>query len=174
MLRRLARALFKKKQLAIRKSGQNVIIKGGYFAHPENIIIGDNVYIGPDAYWDALGGIVIEDNVIMGPKVKIWTYNHNFRSQKYLPYDEIEILKPVKIEKNVWIGLDASIYPGVTIGEGAVIGMGAVVTVNVPPLSIMIGNPASICSQRDEAIYRKLAAEKKSYLKAKTDGVITK
>lgn len=174
MLRKIARILLRKKRAVIANLGQNVIIKGGYFANPEKITIGSNVYIGPDAYWDALGGISIGDNVIMGPKVKIWTYNHNFRSERYLPYDEVEILKPVRVERNVWIGLDASILPGVTIGEGAVVAMGSVVTSDVPPMSIVLGNPAQVVSKRDEATYRRLAQENRSYLKAKVDGEISK
>ena len=127
----------------------------------------NNIYIGPDSFWDGLGGITIEDNVIIGPKSIIWTYNHNYKGANYLPYDEIEILKEVKICKNVWIGIGVFILPGVTIGEGSIIAMGSVVTKDVDPLSIMGGNPAKLISKRDNSHYQVLVKNKKYYMNEK-------
>ena len=62
-------------------------------------------------------------------------------------FDERGVLTPVtviKIEDNVWIGELASILPGVTIGKGSVIGAATVVTNNIPPYSVAVGNPAKI------------------------------
>ncbi|HEX4644811.1 MAG TPA: acyltransferase [Verrucomicrobiae bacterium] len=52
--------------------------------------------------------------------------------------------RPIRIERNVWIGFDACILPGVTIGEGAVVGAKSVVTENVPPYTVVAGNPARV------------------------------
>lgn len=52
--------------------------------------------------------------------------------------------RPIRIERNVWIGFDACILPGVTIGEGSVVGAKSVVTTDVPPFTIVAGNPAKL------------------------------
>jgi acetyltransferase-like isoleucine patch superfamily enzyme len=59
---------------------------------------------------------------------------------------------PIRVERNVWIGFDSCILPGVTIGEGAIVGARSVVTQNVPPFTIVAGNPARIIREvpRDE------------------------
>ena len=71
-----------------------------------------------------MGGITIEDDVLIGPKVNIITENH--------PLDPKErknlLLKSVLIRRNAWIGAGATILPGVTIGENAVVAAGSVVT----------------------------------------------
>jgi maltose O-acetyltransferase len=59
------------------------------------------------------------------------------------------VLKKITIEKDVWIGAQAVILPGVTVGEGAVVGAGAVVTKDVPPFAIIGGAPARIIRMRD-------------------------
>jgi acetyltransferase-like isoleucine patch superfamily enzyme len=57
--------------------------------------------------------------------------------------------KPIRIERNVWIGFDACVLPGVTIGEGSIVGARSVVTANVPPFTIVAGNPARMIRQLD-------------------------
>jgi acetyltransferase-like isoleucine patch superfamily enzyme len=57
--------------------------------------------------------------------------------------------KPIRIERNVWIGFDACVLPGVTIGEGSVVGAKSVVTENVPPFTVVAGNPARMIRQLD-------------------------
>jgi acetyltransferase-like isoleucine patch superfamily enzyme len=54
------------------------------------------------------------------------------------------LAKPIRIERNVWIGFDACVLPGVTIGEGSVVGARSVVTTDVPPFTVVAGNPARI------------------------------
>jgi maltose O-acetyltransferase len=148
--------------------GENVIIEIGSFSNSQNIKISNNVYIGPGAFWNGLGGIEIHENVIIGPKSIIWTCNHNYNSDKLLPYDEIEILKKVVIEKNVWVGLNVSIAPGVHINEGAIIGLGSVVVNDIPALAIAAGNPAKVIKYRNRRLYEEaLSKEANSYLEAK-------
>jgi maltose O-acetyltransferase len=149
--------------------GEHVsLIEPYWFKECQNISMDDYVYIGPDAYWDATGGISIGENVMFGPKTKIWSLNHNFyEGAEFLPYDYYDILKPVTIHSNVWVGLGAMICPGVTINEGAIIGMGAVVTKDVPALAIVGGNPAKVLRYRDEKEYNRLKESGRLYLREK-------
>lgn len=100
--------------------------------------IGKNVFINTACVFTDLGGIVIEDNVLIAPNVKIISVNHD----KRVEHRRGVILSPVHIQKNAWIGAGAIILPGVTIGENAVIAAGAVVNKNVPANTIYGGVPA--------------------------------
>lgn len=109
-----------------------------YINYGKHIRIGLNVFINFDCTFLALGGITIEDDVLIGPKVSLITENH--------PLDPKErkglIGKPIHIKKNAWIGANATILPGVTIGENAVVAAGAVVSKDVPDNTIVGGIPA--------------------------------
>lgn len=109
-----------------------------YINYGKHIRIGQNVFINFDCTFLALGGITIEDDVLIGPKVSLVTENH--------PLDPKErkglIGKPIHIKKNAWIGANATILPGVTIGENAVVAAGAVVSKDVPDNTIVGGVPA--------------------------------
>lgn len=109
-----------------------------YINSGKHISIGKNVFINFDCTFLALGGITIEDDVLIGPKVSLITENHplNTRERKGL------IGKPIHIKKNAWIGANAVILPGVTIGENAVVAAGAVVSKDVPDNTIVGGIPA--------------------------------
>ena len=84
------------------------------------------------------GGITIGDEVFIGPKVNLITINHDpdpeNRSATYG--------RPITIEDKVWIGINSTVLPGVRIGYGAIIGAGSVVTKDVPPMTVVAGNPA--------------------------------
>ena len=125
----------------IRNKGEKLRIYGmGTFLDPDSIVIGDYCYIGENAYFFALGGLTIGNNVIISRNVTIYTGNHNFHSTDYMPYDDSYIYEPVSICDNVWIGMNVSILPGVTIGKNAIIGMGAIVSNNVPENAIVVGH----------------------------------
>jgi len=102
------------------------------------ITIGKNVFINHACSFLDMGGITIEDNVLIGPKVNLITENHplNPNDRKTL------ICKPIVIKRSAWIGAAATILPGVTIGENAVVAAGAVVTADVAPNTIVGGIPA--------------------------------
>lgn len=102
--------------------------------------IGKNVFINNDCTFLDIGGITIEDDVLIGPKVCLTTESH--------PINPLErktlLVKPIVIRRNVWIGAGATILPGVTVGENAVVAAGAVVTKNVPDNTVVGGVPARI------------------------------
>ena len=102
------------------------------------IAIGKNVFINHACSFLDLGGITIEDDVLIGPRVNLVTENH--------PLDPADrkslLLKSIVIKRNAWIGAAATILPGVTIGENAVVAAGAVVSKDVPVNTIVGGVPA--------------------------------
>ncbi len=104
------------------------------------ITIGKNVFINHACSFLDLGGITIEDDVLIGPKVNVITENH--------PLDPADrqtlLLKSVTIKRNAWIGAGATILPGVTIGENAVVAAGAVVAKDVPANTVVGGIPAKV------------------------------
>jgi maltose O-acetyltransferase len=144
----------------------------GTIDNKKNIQIGNYVYIGPEPYIFAKGGLDIGSNVVIGPRVTIHTTNHRYDNTTMLPYDNFSYLKKVTIEKNVWIGSDSLICPGVTISEGMVVAMGSVVTKTFPPCSIIGGNPAKILKTRDLDHYKKLDESGMRYLEKKAKGEI--
>ena len=106
----------------------------------KNIKIGKNVFINACCRFQDQGGIEIGDGALIGHNTTIATLNHDFdpaKRQNLTP-------SPVKIGKNVWIGSDCTILPGVEIGDGAIIGAGSVVTKTVPANTISVGNPARV------------------------------
>jgi acetyltransferase-like isoleucine patch superfamily enzyme/dTDP-4-dehydrorhamnose 3,5-epimerase-like enzyme len=108
-----------------------------------DVLIGDNVTIKSGVQlWD---GITIEDDVFIGPNVT-FTNDKRPRSKEYPD----EFLK-TKIKKKASIGANATILPGITIGENAMIAAGAVVTRNVPENAIVMGNPAKITAYVDSS-----------------------
>ena len=103
-----------------------------------NIKLGNDVFINKSCMFVDLGGIELEDKVLIGPEVKILSVNHPLNPENRRGV----ILKGVKIRRNAWIGAGVIICPGVTIGENSVIGAGSVVTKDVPDNSLYAGVPA--------------------------------
>ncbi|MBN6379068.1 N-acetyltransferase, partial [Escherichia coli] len=85
--------------------------------------------------WD---GVILEDNVFIGPCVA-FTNDKYPRSKEYP-----NVFLKTRVKKGASIGANATILPGIEIGEGAIIGAGSVVTKDVPPYSIVTGNPAKL------------------------------
>lgn len=111
-----------------------------YINYGKNINIGKNVFINFDCTFLALGGITIEDDVLIGPKVSLITENHPFNPKQRKGL----IGKSILIKRNAWIGASATILPGATIGENAVVAAGAVVSKDVPDNTVVGGIPAKI------------------------------
>ncbi|WP_219222754.1 sugar O-acetyltransferase [Pedobacter antarcticus] len=102
------------------------------------ISLGKNVFINHACSFLDMGGITIEDNVLIGPKVNLITENHPLD-----PGDRRTLItRPITIRRNAWIGAGAIILPGVTIGENSVVAAGAVVSRNVPANTVVGGIPA--------------------------------
>ncbi|MCF7521749.1 sugar O-acetyltransferase [Neisseria sp. ZJ106] len=108
-----------------------------------HIQLGKNIFINVGVMFTDLGGIVIEDGVQIGPRANIISVNH--------PSDPVErhgvLLAPVHLKRNVWIGANATILPGVTVGENAIVAAGAVVNKDVPANCVVAGVPAKIIKQ---------------------------
>ena len=102
------------------------------------ISIGKNVFINHACTFLDMGGIIVEDDVLIGPKVNLITENHPLD-----PSDRKSLIcKRIVIKRNAWIGAAATILPGVTIGENAVVAAGAVVSKDVSANTIVGGIPA--------------------------------
>ena len=105
--------------------------------------IGKNVFINFDCVFLDLGGITIEDNVLLAPKVSLLTESHPIN-----PKERPSLIpKPIHIKKNAWIGANATILQGVTIGENAVVAAGSVVSKDVPDHVVVGGIPAKIIKE---------------------------
>ncbi|MDI1315623.1 DapH/DapD/GlmU-related protein [Prosthecobacter sp.] len=100
--------------------------------------IGKNVFINFDCVFLGFGGITIDDGVFIAPKVSLLTEGHPLSPEKRHSLT----LAPIHIQRNAWIGANATIMQGVTIGENAVVAAGAVVTKDVPGNTVVGGIPA--------------------------------
>jgi acetyltransferase-like isoleucine patch superfamily enzyme len=105
-----------------------------------NTKIGKNVFINFDCTFLDLGGITIDDNVMLAPKVSLLSEGHP------VAVNDRQTLTAgrIHIQKNAWIGANATILQGVTIGENAVVAAGAVVSKDVPANTVVGGIPAKI------------------------------
>ncbi len=106
-----------------------------------DLFIGRNVFINQNCTIYDIGGVDIGDDVMIGPNVSIITSGHPLEPSRRRTG---VVAKPIKIERNVWIGAGAIVIGGVTVGENSVIGAGSVVTRDVPPDTLVGGNPARV------------------------------
>jgi len=102
------------------------------------IKIGKNVFVNHACTFLDMGGITLEDDVLIGPKVNLITESHPMEPENRKSL----ISRPIVVKRNAWIGAAATILPGVTIGENAIVAAGAVVTRDVLPNTIVAGVPA--------------------------------
>src|SRR6202012_2549061 len=118
-----------------------LLIPPFYTAGGNEIRIGRNVFVNQNCTFYDLGGLDIADDVMIGPNVSIITAGHPLEpSQRRAA----TIGKPIVIERNVWIAAGATIIGGGTVGEKPGVAAGSVVTRNVPPNTLVGGNPARI------------------------------
>jgi acetyltransferase-like isoleucine patch superfamily enzyme len=151
--------------------GTDVIFEAGVLIfHPENIEIGDNVYvghytilkgyyknkmvigngtwIGQQCFFHSAGGLRIGRNVGVGPAVKIITSHHEGKETSLPILHTPLVFEPVVIEDDADIGTGAIILPGVTVGKGSQVGAGAVVSADVEPYTVVGGVPARLIRRR--------------------------
>jgi len=140
----------------IRARGVCCMLEGdGRVIDPECLELGDHIYIGRNFFIRATGGVRIGSYSHISRNVTIHTVNHNVNGVT-LPYDRVDVAKRISIGRYVWIGMNCSILPGVTIGDGAVIGMNTVVTKDVAPGAIVVGAAQRVVGQRDPAATEEL------------------
>ena len=143
------RAICKKK---FRHFGNNADFRPGAYAIAcSKISIGSNVVIRPGTMLsaDTRDGdelsIEREDDVLLGPGVHIYVDNHAFHDLSIPVIEQGHYLtKPVKVERGAWVGAGVIILPGCLIGKNAIVGAGSIVTKDIPPFSVAVGNPARV------------------------------
>jgi acetyltransferase-like isoleucine patch superfamily enzyme len=114
-----------------------------YINYGKHTKIGKNVFINFDCTFLDLGGITIEDNVLIAPKVSLLSEGHPVSPESRHSL----MVGHIHIKKNAWIGAGAIILQGVTIGENSVVAAGAVVSTNVPDNTIVGGIPAKVIKE---------------------------
>ncbi|WP_026531928.1 DapH/DapD/GlmU-related protein [Arthrobacter sp. H41] len=109
----------------------------------KNITLGQRIFINSGCKFQDQGGVVIGDDCLIGHNTVVATLNHDLRPSRRADMHPA----PVMIGRNVWIGSNATILPGVTIGDNAVVAAASVVTKDVPADSIVVGSPARVVRQ---------------------------
>lgn len=113
-----------------------------------DLIIGDDSRVGVGN--TIIGPVTIGDHVHIGQHVLISGLNHNYEDIHVTITDQGVRVAPIIISENVWIGANAVVLPGVSIGQHAVVGAGSVVTKDVAPYTVVAGNPARVIKQWDD------------------------
>lgn len=113
-----------------------------YCDYGYNIIIGEHSFINVNCVILDVNNVMIGNNVLIGPNVTITSATHPInKTQREKGY---VYGLPIVINDNVWLGAGSIINPGVTIGKNAIIGSGSIVTTDIPPNVIAVGNPCRI------------------------------
>jgi acetyltransferase-like isoleucine patch superfamily enzyme len=106
----------------------------------KNITLGKRIFINSGCKFQDQGGVVIGDDCLIGHNTVIATLNHDLNPSRRADMHPA----PVVVGRNVWIGSNATILPGVTIGDNAVVAAASVVTKDVPANSVVVGSPAGV------------------------------
>jgi acetyltransferase-like isoleucine patch superfamily enzyme len=125
-----------------------LLIPPFYTVGGDEISVGKNVFINQNCTFYDLGGLHIADDVMIGPNVNIITTSHPLEPSQRRA---VTIGKRIVIERNVWIAAGATVIGGVTVGENSVVAAGSVVTRDVPPNTLLGGNPARVIRSISEA-----------------------
>ena len=114
----------------------------------KHVHFGSNVYANFNLTLVDDTDIYVGDKVMFGPNVTVATAGHPIDPE--LRYQAMQYNIPVHIGENVWIGANAVVLPGITIGDNSVIGVGSVVTKDIPPNVVAVGNPCRVLREIGE------------------------
>jgi acetyltransferase-like isoleucine patch superfamily enzyme len=140
--------------------GDNVVIHPGAIfsvvaehdgvTYEPRLSIGNNVRIGCDMVVACCGRIDIGDDVLAADRVFIGDTFHAYRDPtEPILSQGLADPRPVSIGRGAFLGVNSAILPGVTVGEGAFVGASAVVNRDIPPRSLVVGNPARVVRRWD-------------------------
>lgn len=141
-----------------------------YMEFANHLEMGVNSFINYDCIMLNNAMVKLGDNVLVGPKVSFYTAMHPIDAKQREQW--FVYAKPITVEDNVWIGGSATILGGVTIGKNAIVGAGAVVTKDVEPNTIVVGNPARVLRKitaEDSKKYQEELAKQKDINKSEFD-----
>ena len=128
--------------------GDGVVIKGNFNCdYGRHISIGSNVFINCNVTILDTNRVTIGNDVFIAPGVVISPASHPIDPERRAA--KIYVSSPVVIKDRAWIGANATVLPGVTIGKNAIVGAGAVVTKDVPDNCIVAGVPAKLVRELD-------------------------
>jgi putative colanic acid biosynthesis acetyltransferase WcaF len=126
------------------KIGQGVIIKPGVnIKYPWRLWVGDHCWIGERAWIDNLADVRLGDHVCLSQGCMLLTGNHNYKS----PAFDL-MLGPITLENGSWIGAQATVCPGVTVGSHAILSVGSVATKDLEAWQVYQGVPAEVVRER--------------------------
>ncbi len=117
---------------------------------PYRVRIGRHVTLNEWVYVDGFGGVSIGDGVRIAHRATIMSSDHRYQRRDRPVRTQGLVRRPVRIEDDVWIGCNATVLGGVTLGRGCIVAAGAVVTHDVPPFAIVGGVPARVIGQRGD------------------------
>ncbi len=124
--------------------GSGVVVKPGVrVKYPWRLTLGNDCWLGEDAWLDNLAGITLGDNVCVSQGAYLCTGNHDWSDPAFSL-----LLGPITLGEGSWVGAQAFIAPGITVGEQAVAAAGSVVTKNIPAGQVYAGNPAVFVRER--------------------------
>lgn len=136
------------------KTGKSFVITAPFWCdYGYNIEIGENFYTNHNCVILDGAKVTFGDNVFIAPNCCFSTAGHPL---DFVQRNEgLEFAYPITVKDNVWIGANVTVLPGVTIGENSVIGAGSVVTKDIPPNVIAVGNPCRVLREITQADRRK-------------------
>lgn len=162
IMEKMASLKVKMRLMRYRKQGAhiNFVGQGGY----ELEIAGDlkkfeihhTSHLKSNTFIECSGGVKIGKYFHVGRGLTIFSTNHNYKSQDFVPYDHVDLMRPVTIGDAVWIGTNVTIAPGATIGNGVIVSSGSVVFGDIPECAIVRGNPAQVIDYRDKDLFNEL------------------
>jgi acetyltransferase-like isoleucine patch superfamily enzyme len=110
--------------------------------------LGNGVEINNFSIVNGTGGVDIGDDTLVGPGVRIISYQHRHAADATIRSQPVDA-RPIRIGRDCWLGANAIIMSGVSIGDGVVVAAGAVVRVDIPPRAIVAGVPATVKKYRE-------------------------